>query len=158
MHKINTRDVPVQEQSSLHGKYRLTRQHLSIALGAKKDAGTSAGGHPFDVELVRLPTGAANFPLHQHSAQWELYLIIEGAGEARTGREIEPIQAGDVLMLPPEEAHQFVNTGPTDLVYYVIATNQPADITFYPETGKWAIKPQAKIFVINEVPYFEEGD
>jgi uncharacterized cupin superfamily protein len=68
------------------------------------------------------------------------------------------LEAGDALLCRPEEPHQVRNTGAADLVYYVIATNQQADVTFYPETGKWSIKPQRKYFKMDEVPYFEPGD
>jgi uncharacterized cupin superfamily protein len=133
----------------------LYRKHLSVALGGKRDIGTWDGGHPFDVELVRIPPGARNFPLHQHSAQWEFYLILEGSGEVSNGTLTRPLAAGDALIFPPEEPHQIVNTGSNDLCYYVIATNQQADVSFYPENGQWSIKPQRKHFAMNEVPYYQ---
>ena len=48
------------------------------ALGAPRDAGVAGGGHPFDVELTKLPPGATNFPFHAHAAQWEVYLVLMG--------------------------------------------------------------------------------
>ena len=158
MHHLNTRDITTERRSSPHGKYQLVRQHLSVALGAKPDGGPWDGGHPFDVELTRLPPGAKNFPLHQHSAQWEFYLIAEGRGEVTDGTTTRPLEPGDVLLFPPEHPHQFINTGTTDLVYHVIATNQQADVGFYPQTGTWGIKPQKKHFTLTEVPYYQPED
>jgi len=158
MNKINTREVSEAEAGSPHGKYKLFRKGLSVALGGKKDAGTWGGGHPFDVELVRIPPGAKNFPLHQHSAQWEFYLIVAGNGEVTDGTETNPVAAGDALLFPPEAAHELTNTGAEDLVYYVIADNPQADICFYPRTDTWAIKPQKKIFAMNEVPYYQPDE
>ena len=158
MKKINSRDVPELEQKSPKGKYHLFRRHLSVALGGNRDLGTWAGGHPFDLEMTRLPAGAANFPLHQHSAQWEMYVFTRGSGEMTDGVEKIEVHADDVVLCPPEQPHQIINTGAENLVYYVIADQHPADVTFYPGTGKWGIKPQRKCFELKEVDYFEPGD
>jgi mannose-6-phosphate isomerase-like protein (cupin superfamily) len=158
MKKINLQDVPEAEQGSPHKKYHLFRRHLSVALGGKRDIGPSAGGHPFDIEYARIPAGAANFPLHQHSAQWESYIFVRGSGEVTDGKETVTVRTDDVLLCPPEHAHKITNTGSEDLVYFVIADNPPAEVTFYPDTGKWAIKPQRKHFRMLEADYFEPGD
>ncbi len=158
MHKINTHAVPEAEQKSPHGKYHVFRKHISVALGGKRDVGTWGGGHPFDLELTRIPTGAANFPLHQHYAQWEMYAFISGSGEVTDGQEKTPVEAGDVVICPPKNPHQITNTGSVDLIYYVIADHPVADITHYPETNKWAIKPPCKFFEMKETDYFEPGD
>jgi uncharacterized cupin superfamily protein len=158
MKKINSQQIAEEEQSSPHKKYHLFRRHLSVALGGKRDAAPSAGGHPFDLELTRLPPGAANFPLHQHSIQTELYLFLSGSGVITDGNEKTSVGPHDVVLYPPEQPHQIINTGSDDLVYYVIADNPPAEVTFYPETQKWGIKPQRKLFEMKETDYFEPGD
>ena len=156
--KINSREVPEAEQKSPNGKYHHFRRHLSVALGGQRDAGPWAGGHPFDLELTRLPPGAANFPLHQHSAQWEMYVFISGTGEMTDGSEKMTVGADDIGLYPPEQAHNIINIGTADLIYYVFADQHQADVTFYPDTGKWGIKPQKKCFKMQEVDYFEPGD
>jgi len=155
---VNQHDVETEERKSPHGKYHLHRKFLSLALGGKSDAGPWAGGHPFDLELTRVPPGATNFPLHQHSAQWELYIILEGEGEVNDGRELRRVKPGDVFLAEPEQPHNMKNVGATDLLYYVIATNQWADVTFYNETGTWGIKPQKTHFEMREVPYYQPTD
>ena len=107
---------------------------------------------------MRLPAGAANFPFHAHAAQWELYVFIEGRGEVRGPAETISVEPGESVIFPPGEAHQIRNTGDTDLVYYVIADHHPADVTTYPDTGKWGVKPQRKCFTMTETPYYEPGD
>ena len=126
MKKTNLRDVSEAEQHSPNKKYHLFRRHISVALGARRDVGPWAGGHPFDIEYTRIPTGASNFPLHQHAAQWESYIFVRGSGEITDGTETVPVQ--------------------------------PDDVTFYPETQKWGIKPQRKYFEMKEGDYFEPGD
>lgn len=142
------------EQRSPRGRFHLFRRHISEALGAPRDAGIAGGGHPFDVEHVRLPPGATNFPFHAHAAQWEVYIVISGSGELRAGDTVAKVAAGDSFVCPPGEPHQLKNTGAAELVYYVIADNPPADIITYPESNKWFVKPHRKSFTIQEVDYY----
>src|SRR5271155_5838415 len=108
--------IPEQQVTSPKGRYRLMRQSISLALGGIKDVGTWGGGHPFDVEQVRVAPGAANFPFHAHAAQWEMYLFLSGQGEIRGPDGISAIQAGDSVIFKPGEAHQIRNTGNAELI------------------------------------------
>ncbi len=154
MKHTNESEIPCVERRSPGGRFHLFRRHISQALGAPADAPPANGGHPFDVELTKLPPGATNFPFHFHAAQWEFYLIRSGSGELRTSDGMVPIKTGDAFICPPGDAHQIKNTGSEDLVYYVIADNQSADVGYYPDTGKWFIKPQRKCFTLQEADYY----
>ncbi|HEY3760501.1 MAG TPA: hypothetical protein VGN23_02020 [Verrucomicrobiae bacterium] len=39
-------------------------------------------------------------------------------------------------------------------MYYVIADNPPADIAYYPDSGKWFFKPPRKCFTMQETAYY----
>lgn len=158
MHKTQIATLSELEQRSPKGKYHIFRKSISEALGGKKDTGTWGGGHPFDIELSRVPPKATNFPYHAHSAQWEMYIFISGTGSVRGPLDTLTVSAGDCVLFPPEEAHSIINSGDEDLLFYVIADHAPADVVIYPDTGKWGIKPQRKCFRMTEVDYFEEGD
>ncbi|HZZ19817.1 MAG TPA: cupin domain-containing protein [Opitutaceae bacterium] len=146
MPRINVSEVIWTEQFSPKFKFGVIRKNLSIASGGKKDTGTYGNGHPFDVELVRVPPNTINWPLHAHAAQWEAYLILSGKGMLRTIEGLDPVQPGDYLVHPPGEAHQLINRGEMDLVYYVIADNPQADVIYYPDSDKYSIKPQRITF------------
>jgi uncharacterized cupin superfamily protein len=156
MTKTNIKDVPVEQRRSPGGKFELMRQHVSLALGGVKDQGPWGGGHPFDVELVTLPAGKRNYPLHSHAAQWEHYIILAGCGVMHTddGKSV-PVGAGDHVICPPGDAHQMENTGEEPLVYYVIADHHPADVTTYPNTGKRQLKPEYRIVKTVDADYYE---
>jgi uncharacterized cupin superfamily protein len=158
MKKAQLSSLPEQEGTSPHGRYRIFRRSISEALGGQKDKGVWGGGHPFDVEWVRLPAGKTNFPFHAHYGQWEMYMFISGHGEMRGPAETISVEAGDSVIFPPGEAHQITNNSDADLIYYVIADHPCADIAFYPDTEKWAIKPPRKFFKMTEVPYYEPTD
>jgi uncharacterized cupin superfamily protein len=155
MNTVKLDSLPWVEQSSPKGRFHHFRRNLSLALGGIRDVGEWGGGHPFDVEQFRMPPGAANFPLHAHSAQWEFYLITSGRATVRTGEQSSEVSAGSVFVCKPGEAHQIINTGTEDLVYLIVADNPRADVFHYPDTGKWGIKPQRAFFEMNEKEYYE---
>jgi uncharacterized cupin superfamily protein len=158
MHQTNQDHLPWAEERSPKGKFCVHRKHISLALGGVKDMGTAGGGHPFDVELTRVPPGAVNWPFHSHAAQWELFIILGGCGEARTSEGVVSVAAGDCLLFQPGEAHQLTNTGDADLLYYVVTDQPAADVMFYPDSDKWFVKPQRKIFRMREVDYYDKED
>jgi uncharacterized cupin superfamily protein len=145
---------PWQSQSSPKGKYTVQRRALSQEAGGKKDIGIWGGGHPFDVEAHRIPPGKINFPLHTHAAQWEAYYILKGSGQMRTPDGFYDLRPGDYIVCPPGEAHQLINNSQEELLYLVIADQPQADVIHYPDSGKWLIKPQRKVFEMKEIGYF----
>jgi len=155
MTRTQAEDLPWTEQNSPQGKYSLARRSLSLAAGGLKDIGTWGGGHPFDIEIQCITSGKINFPFHEHSAQWEAYYILSGSGEVRTPKGKEAVKTGDYLVFPPGEAHQLMNNGAEDLIFFVIADQPQADVIHYPDSGKWMTKPQRKVFEMAEADYFK---
>lgn len=153
--KVNLAEIPWQERRSPKGRYHLFQKAISLSLGGKKDIGVWAGGHPFDATLVRIPAGAADWPLHAHAAQWELYGVQEGKGWLRLGEQRVAIEPGDWFLAKPQEAHQIENPGPNDLLFLVIASNPEADVVAYPRSGKFFVKPQRKIVTESPLSYYE---
>jgi uncharacterized cupin superfamily protein len=139
MNKINLMEVSIERGGSPKGRFRRLSQDISRALTGSNGLGKSGLAQPFEVELVRLPAGAINWPYHSHTAQWEVYLIIAGRGQVRTPEGTAGLREGDCLVHPPSEPHQIINTGATDLVYYVMANNPPSDVCYYPDTNKWSL-------------------
>lgn len=156
MRKVNQNELSEERRLSPKGVYEVYRRHLSLAVGGKKDIGLWGGGHPFDIELARIPPGKINYPLHAHAAQYEHYILLSGRGTVRgdSSGEVE-IKAGDHFIIYPGEAHQIVNTGDEDLVYYVVSDHPRADVTTYPHSGKRQIKPEFRYFRMVEVDYYD---
>ncbi len=156
MHKINQGDVSEEKRISPKGKYEVYRKHLSLAIGGKQDIGVWGGGHPFDIERARIPPGKINYPLHSHAAQHEYYIILSGEGIVRKGSQEEiKIVPGDHFICYPGEAHQIVNTGREDLIYFIVSDHHPADVTTYPNSGARQIKPEYRFIRITDANYYE---
>ena len=145
--KVNLSEIEEKTGSSPKGKFGLARRNLTQALG---------GVAPFDVEWVRLEPGKTNFPCHAHQVQWEFYMVVSGHGLVRRDdREFE-IGPGDAFVQKPGTAHNIRNPSQTEpLIYYVIADNPPADIVFYPDTGKWMFRPPRKLVNVVDAVYYE---
>jgi len=155
MNKINLVEIPIEAGRSPKGRFRRLSQHISSALTGLNGLGRSGIAQPFEVDLVRIPAGAVNWPYHAHSAQWELYLIISGRGQVRTPQGTADLREGDCLIHPPGEAHQIRNTGAMDLVYYVIANNPSSDVCHYPDTNKWLLPGQPDPVRIEQSSHYE---
>ena len=79
--------------------------------------------HPFDVEICRISPGKTPYPYGSHSAQWEFYHVISGAGKVRHQDGMTDIESGETFLFKPGEPHQLINDGPQDLIVYVVADN-----------------------------------
>ena len=155
MNRIRIDDLPWEEIRSPGGKFHSFYRNISVALGGIRNAGPWGGGHPFDLQLRRIPPGAAVCPYHSHFGQWELYVIRAGGGRARAPDGVHPVRAGDVFVHPPGEPHQLINSGAGDLEVFILADNPPLDACYYPDSDKWALRPPGKVFRLTEVDYLD---
>ncbi len=111
--------------------------------------------HPFDVQIRNVPPGAAICPLHAHAVQWELFVVIAGTATVRTLDGRETVGPGAAFLQAPGTAHQIIATGNEPFSVYVIANHSPSDNTWYPDSKKWNLKPQRKIFRMTETDYYD---
>jgi len=159
MKKINLNDIPWRERKSPKGHYHRFLRDVALAFQNPKSGPKFKALPPFEVELVRLPPGAKNFPFHDHAAEWEFYLIASGTGTIRAGKLKRGLSAGDCVMNPPGEPHQIINTGKEDLLYYVIANNSDADFYHYPDSNKWGFwarySQKDRVVRLENVDYFK---
>lgn len=92
--------------------------------------------------MCTIEPGKSAFPFHNHLANDELFIILEGSGELRLGDAVHPINAGDLVGCPkggPETAHQLVNKGDVPLRYVGVSSWQDPDVVEYPDSGKFAV-------------------
>jgi uncharacterized cupin superfamily protein len=155
VNRVHIPDLPWEEQHSPTKKFHSFCRNISVALGGIRNTGTWGGGHPFDLQIRRIPTGAAVCPFHSHLAQWELFVVRAGSGTVRAGGETHAVKTGDVFVHPPGEPHQLINSGTTDLEVFIVADNPPLDAFHYPDSNKWGLRPPGKYFRMTETGYFD---
>lgn len=158
MFHVHLDAIPWEEQRSPTKKFHSFCRNISVALGCPRNAGLSHGGHPFDVQIRRIPPGAAVCPFHSHLAQWEFFLIRSGTATLRVGAETHSARAGDFFVHPPGEPHQLINSGSTDLEVLIVADNPPLDGCHYPDSDKWSLRPPGMIFRATPADYFDGED
>lgn len=139
MMTINMTAVPAEEYRSPKGKFVQFSRCVSLALGRDEKSDRLSERHPFDLEHVTLPAGAIACPYHAHSAQWEMFVFLEGRGRVRIPGGEREVGAGDVVLHPPGEAHQLTNIGEGELVYFIIADNPLNESCYYPDSDKWTL-------------------
>ncbi len=112
---------------------------------------TMPGSHGCQVRwLVDESSGAPNFamrqfevapggytPKHSHPYEHEVF-ILSGEGVVLEGETEHPLHAGDVLLVTPDEIHQFRNTGTRPLTFLCMVPNASAHlpVTMAPECGR----------------------
>jgi uncharacterized cupin superfamily protein len=155
MRTTHISSLPWEEQHSPTRKFHSFCRNISVALGGIRNGGTWCGGHPFDVQIRRIPPGAAVCPFHLHLVQWELFFVQTGNGTVRAGSASHEVRSGDVFVHPPGEPHQLINTGAADLEVLIIADNPELDAFYYPDSDKWGLRPPGKYFRMSETSYFD---
>ncbi len=94
--------TPVQQEGAVGCKIR--------CLVGEPDGAPSFSMRQFEVA----PSG--HTPKHTHGYEHEVF-ILEGSGVAVEGDREHPIRAGSVIYVPPNQLHQFRNTGPGALKF-----------------------------------------
>jgi uncharacterized cupin superfamily protein len=158
MHKVNVRDIIEYPWVSPKGKFASCDKELSIALGRKPDSTDLIERHPFDVEICRIPAGKMVGPYHSHSAQWEFYHVMAGAGQVRDSGGLTPIASGDVFIFKPNEAHQLINDGKEDLIVYIVADNPMGESGYFPDSGKWLVRAPERRLIRSEGLEYLDGE
>jgi uncharacterized cupin superfamily protein len=156
MHKINTKEIPEDSWTSPKGKFAGFGKSVSIALGRKETSTDLQDRHPFDLEILRIAPGQTPYPYHLHSAQWELYHVVSGAGLVRHKDGSMPIESGDAFIFGPDEPHQLTNNGAEDLIVLVIADNPIGESSYYPDSKKWLVRsPERRLMRSDALDYFD---
>ena len=122
---MNLDDVTFDDVEE-NGVYTSSRGQISGHIGAR-DLGYN---------LTVLPPGKVQCPFHNHHAEEEMFLILEGEGELRFGDQRYPIRKHDVIACPPggpDVAHQIINTGTAAMRYLALSTRLDVDICEYPD-------------------------
>ncbi len=102
--------------------------------------GTVIGAQKLGATYVQVEPGKRAFPYHNHHANEEMFVVLEGEGTYRIGNREYPLHAGCVCAAPPggpETAHQVINTGTASLKYLAISTRIDPEICEYPDSGKF---------------------
>jgi uncharacterized cupin superfamily protein len=106
-----------------------------------RNLGEAAGALRTGLRLAEVLPGKLNVPPHCHSAEEEIFVVLEGEGDLllwEPGGIVEHhVRAGSVVARPPGTgiAHAF-RAGEQGLTVLMYGTRDPNDICYYPRSGK----------------------
>lgn len=86
--------------------------------------GPQDGAGVFHMRHFEVAVGG-HTPHHQHDYEHEV-LILKGTGVVKSAAGDRPCQPGDVVWIPPNEMHQFVNAG-TGTLEFICLIPAPQD-------------------------------
>ncbi len=127
--------------------------------GAWRDLGRAAGSITTGLKHVALLAGALSCPQHCHSAEEEIFVILDGAGILWLGDDELPVRAGSVVSRPPGTgvAHAF-RAGDSGLTYLAYGTREPNDICYYPRSNKIYWRGVGLIARLEPLDYWDGED
>lgn len=105
-------EIPPQLEALCHGGGPITFRRLF-------SPDQLAGGIKF-IDYTEIPPGS-EIGLHPHTNDEEVYFIVRGDGEMHVDGKIRKVQAGDTILTRSGSYHGLKNTGPENLVIFVVA-------------------------------------
>lgn len=138
-------DVPVVERTN--GGDILRRQ---------RNLASAAGSRLSGLQYVEVPAGRLNCPPHCHSAEEELFVVLDGSGSLLLGDDEHPVRRGAVVSRPAATGvgHAF-RAGGGGLTYLAYGTREPNDIAYYPRSGKISFRGVGVIGRIEKLDYWD---
>jgi uncharacterized cupin superfamily protein len=137
--------------------------------GIAKHPGREAGAVSTGLNWIALPPNEEGAPPHCHSAEEELFVILDGEGTLELWAkpdpanplqaepaETHPVRRGHVVSRPPGTriAHS-LRAGPTGLTYLAYGTREPNDMAWYPRSNKVFFRGLGVIGRLELLDYFD---
>lgn len=91
-----------------------------------------AGSQGIAVNRVRVEPERWSTPAHFHTAEEEIFFVLQGSGLSWQNGTIYEVRAGDCLVHKPRREAHTLRAGPDGLVFLVYAKRQPAEVAHLP--------------------------
>ena len=110
--------------------------------GRTLEIDASIGAEKLGFRIAEIPPGSANCPLHWHSGEEELFVVLSGRPTLVTERGDVALRAGDFVTFRTrrEGAHKVVNRTNEPCEILMVANVDSADVCFYPDSKKMLIE------------------
>lgn len=124
--------------------------------GAARKLGAAAGSELAGLHREVIEPGSLTCPPHCHSAEEEMFVVLDGDGVCLLGDEEHPVGRGTVVARPPgtRVAHAF-RAGADGLTLLTYGTREPSDVCYYPRSGKIAFRGVGVIGRIEPADYWD---
>jgi uncharacterized cupin superfamily protein len=143
--------------------------HIDDVPGAEEDRpgweqierriGRHLGAITTGMTLMEVAPGAKSCPFHCHSAEEELFVVLDGEGTLRLGDERHAVRPGHILSRPAGTriAHQFI-AGDDGLAVLAYSDIDPNDLAFYPDSNKVKLRGLDVMIRVEPLDYWDGED
>ncbi len=106
--------------------------------GGWAEVGYLLGATKLGYAAAFLKPGQALCPLHWHTAEEELCVVLDGTATVRTLHGDFALRRGDLISFPARQdgAHKLLNDGVSPCILLLVANADSKDVTFYPDSRK----------------------
>jgi uncharacterized cupin superfamily protein len=124
-----------------------------------RDLGRAAGSVRTGVVHTTIAPGRESMPPHVHSAEEELFVVLDGAGECLLGDERFDVRRGSVIARPAGSrvAHSFV-AGTEGLTMLAYGQRIPHDVCWYPRSQKLGFSAFGLRFRVADAVGYWDGE
>jgi uncharacterized cupin superfamily protein len=123
---------------------------------SERNLASAAGSRLSGLQHVTVPAGRLNCPPHCHSAEEELFVVLDGSGLLLLGDEEHSVRRGTIVSRPAATriAHA-LRAGHDGLTYLAYGTREPNDICYYPRSGKIYFRGVGVIGRLERLDYWD---
>jgi mannose-6-phosphate isomerase-like protein (cupin superfamily) len=101
--------------------YVIDEDRLPFSVIAREFVGDDHGGVGISILFIDAPPGRGP-GMHRHAYE-EVFIVQEGQATFTAGDEEREVRAGEVVVVPPDTPHRFVNSGAGPLRQIAIHVN-----------------------------------
>ena len=137
----------------------VTERRRGDVSSLRRDFGYALGSVRIGMGHIVVEPGMLTYPPHCHSAEEELFVVLDGGGALLLGDEEHPVRPGSVVARPAGTgvAHAF-RAGDGGLTLLAFGTREPNDIAYYPRSGKVSLRGIKAMFRVQRVGYWDGED
>ncbi|MGH7728437.1 MAG: cupin domain-containing protein [Vulcanimicrobiaceae bacterium] len=116
------------------------------------------GAEKLGYRITRVLPHTSSCPLHWHTAEEELFVVLSGAATLVTPHGETPLRAGDFVAFPtaPHGAHKIVNRTDEACEILMVANSCGFDVCSYPDSRK--ILVEARDLIVRDQPELDYFD
>ena len=125
----------------------------------RRNLGRAAGSVKTGIQHVEVAPGKESAPLHCHSLEEEIFVVLGGDGVLVLDDEETPVERGHVIARPAGTgvSHMF-RAGPGGLTYLAYGMRHPGDVCYYPRSNKVAFRGIRMIARLERLDYWDGED
>jgi uncharacterized cupin superfamily protein len=136
----------VEGEERRRGDTGIVRRNVGIALGSRATG----------MRILEIDPGMHGYPAHCHSAEEELFVVLDGSGTLLLGADEHPVRRGHVVARPAGTgvAHRF-RAGDGGLTVLAYGERKSDDVAWYPRSSKVFMRGLGLAFRAEPIDYWE---